>query len=263
MRVYVPYSYASAPRASMLIGWLGHKKRKFGLPVAHTVLPVCWGGREAKEVNGAERQACSSPRWQPLRRQSKLCFLESSLLINILLLQNFKLVFFKCAEYLNTLKACMYFLLVPILLVPCLLRPSCQTARPLSSLVRLLAHPVGWWVCSHSFRLLQWKWTTLCTFFVYAVPETEARGLSVLLVRQSLLLTWNSLSWLVWFEFLLSSGLLLCLPWSELQKYSAVCLAFWFFHEGQTRIPTLTWQSLYQRGCLCSYNILESCDTAL
>lgn len=211
MRVYVPYSYASAPRASMLIGWLGHKRRKFGLPVAHTVLPVCWGGREAKEVNGAERQACSSPRWQPLRRQSKLCFLESSLLINILLLQNFKLVFFKCVEYLNTLKACLYFLLVPILLVPCLLRPSCQTARPLSSLVRLLAHPVGRWMCSHSVRLLEWKWTTLCNFFVIHLclctwqcqcpgrPETEARSLSILFVRQSFAdLTLTELVSLVW-----------------------------------------------------------------
>lgn len=42
-------------------------------------------------------------------------------------------------------------------------------------------------------------------------PETESRGPSVLFVRQSLLLTWNSLSWLVWFEFLLSSGSLLSL----------------------------------------------------
>lgn len=55
MRVYVPYSCASAPHGSMLIGWLGHKRRKLRFPVAHTVLPVFWGGRKANEANGAER----------------------------------------------------------------------------------------------------------------------------------------------------------------------------------------------------------------
>jgi hypothetical protein len=39
----------------MLIGWLGHKRRKFRFPVAQTVLPVFWGGRKANEVNGAKR----------------------------------------------------------------------------------------------------------------------------------------------------------------------------------------------------------------
>lgn len=101
MRVYVPYSCASAPHGSMLIGWLGHKRRKLKFPVAHTVLPVFWGGEKGKWSERSWKKPCSSPGWQPLRCQVKPCFLESSLLINRLLLQIFKLIFFKCTEYLN------------------------------------------------------------------------------------------------------------------------------------------------------------------
>lgn len=113
MRICVPYSCTSAPRGSMLIGWLGHKRRKFRFPVAHTVLPVCLGGRKANEVKGAKRNPGQAQDGSLLDANSN-CFLESSLLISILLLQNFNFFYFKCMEYLDVLTTCMYFLLIPV-----------------------------------------------------------------------------------------------------------------------------------------------------
>lgn len=58
----------------MLIGWLGHKRRKFRFPVAHTVLPVSWGGRKANEMNGAKRNPAQAQDGSLLDAKSNYVF---------------------------------------------------------------------------------------------------------------------------------------------------------------------------------------------
>lgn len=99
MRFYVPYSCASAPHGYMLIGWLGHKRRKCRFPVAHSVLPVCCDSREANGVNGAKRNIAQAQDGSLLDAKSNSVFSRKrsikpmQLLINILLLRNLNFVF--------------------------------------------------------------------------------------------------------------------------------------------------------------------------
>lgn len=102
------------------------------------------------------------------------------------------------------------------------LRPRCQTTRPLSSVIRTLAHPVGRWMYPHSVCLLEWKWKTLCNFFELHLclciwqcqcpgrPETESRGPSILFADLKLIelvsLVWISVKLRVT-PFFVSHGL--------------------------------------------------------